>query len=143
MEAQNQSTPPALVLYDGLCGFCDGAVQWLLSRDKAGNLTYAPLQGETAAAVRARHPELPDQLDSIIFVEQDGAHERVYWYSRAAFRIATYLPSPWRALRLLGLIPRFLTDLGYRIVAKARYRIWGRLDACRLPSPEERARFLP
>lgn len=133
---------PRLVLYDGVCGLCDKSVQWLLDNDPEGRLRFAPLQGETAAAVLARHPEV-EEIDSILFVEREGDEERVYWRSRALFRIAAHLQTRWRALRLLRIFPAFLTDLGYRLVAKIRYRVWGKLDSCRVPTPDERARFLP
>ena len=132
-----------IVLYDGLCGFCDGAVQWLLARDRAGALRFAALQGETAAAVRARHPELPAGTDSILYVIGEGAGERLLWSSSAALEICAALPAPWRALRHLRLVPRPLRDLGYALVARLRYHIAGRREACRLPSAAERARFLP
>lgn len=132
-----------IVLYDGTCGFCDASIQWILARDRAGVFRFAAQQGETAAAIVARHPELPKDLDSLILVEGEGAEERVTWHSSAALGIAARLPGAWRALSWFGLLPRALTDLGYRMVARVRYRIWGRLDACRVPRPEERARFLP
>lgn len=132
-----------LVLYDGLCGFCDVTVQWLLAHDSAGRLRFAPLQGPTAAAVLARHP-LPEGLDSIVLVEgTGGADERVSWYATAIFRICGYLPSPWRAAAALRIVPRVFADLGYRAFAAVRFRVWGRRDACRVPTPAERARFLP
>lgn len=133
-----------LVLYDGLCGFCDATVSWLLRHDPEGRFRFAPLQGETAAALLARHPEVPADLDSIILVEAgpDGA-ERLSWHSTAAFRIGARLDQPWRALSWLRVLPRFLTDLGYRAFARIRYYIWGRREACRIPTPAERTRFLP
>jgi predicted DCC family thiol-disulfide oxidoreductase YuxK len=131
--------PPRLVLYDGHCGFCDASVQWLLDHDPEGRLRFAPLQGETAAAVRARGA-WPEGLDSIVFVE---GGERMSWRSTAAVRIASALPWPWRVLAAAWLVPWPLRDIGYRLVAAVRFRIWGRLDACRLPAPDEAARFLP
>lgn len=127
-----------LVLYDGVCGFCDASVQWLLRHDTEGRFQYAALQGETAAGVRAAHPELPQDLDSIVVV--DGT--RTYWRSEAVFRILRELPR-WRVLAWFAVLPRPLTDLGYRLVASVRLKIWGRLDQCRVPTPGERARFLP
>jgi predicted DCC family thiol-disulfide oxidoreductase YuxK len=127
------------VLYDGVCGFCNASVQWLLGRDKGGRLRYAPLQGPTAAAMRSRFPEIPTDIDTIVFIEGG----QVYMRSRAAFRIASNLPVPWSWLRAFGLLPVALTDLGYRLVASVRYRIWGRLEACRIPAASERALFLP
>ncbi len=139
MDAAPPDLPPRLVLYDGHCGFCDASVQWLLDHDPAGALRFAALQGETAAAALARH-RLPEGLDSIVYVE-DGA--RVSWRSTAAVRIARALPWPWKVLAGAWLVPWPLRELGYALVAKVRYRIWGRLDACRLPSADEAARFLP
>jgi predicted DCC family thiol-disulfide oxidoreductase YuxK len=134
--------PPRLVLYDGLCGLCDRSVRWLLDRDPEGRFRFAPLQSRIAAEIRARHSEIPGRLDSIVYVETGGTEERVYWESRAIFRICSHLDGPWRTLSCFGILPRFLTDLGYRAVARIRFRIWGRRAACRAPTPEERGRFL-
>ncbi|MES2641522.1 MAG: DCC1-like thiol-disulfide oxidoreductase family protein [Myxococcota bacterium] len=145
--AAPSSTTPALtgpiVLYDGLCGFCDASVQWILRTDTSARYRFAALQGDTAAAILARHPEIPQGLDSILLVEPDGTGERVSWHSAAIFRLCAGLPGPWRALAWLGFLPRFLTDLGYRAFARIRYLVWGRRESCRIPSPGERARFLP
>ena len=138
-----ETTPARLVLYDGVCGLCDKSVQWLLDKDEAGALRFAPLQGETAQAILARHPEVPEGLDSVLFVEREGGEERVRWRSRAIFHICRHLTGGWRALSWFRFLPAFLTDLGYRLIAKIRYRIWGKLDQCRAPTPDERARFLP
>lgn len=133
----------ALVLYDGVCGLCDHTVQWLLDHDPEGRLHFAPLQGETAAQIRLRHPELPADLDSVILVERAAQTERLWWHSRAVFRLAGHIGGWYRPLAALVWLPSALGDLGYRIVAKLRYRLFGTLEACRLPKPEERARFLP
>ncbi|MBM4366363.1 MAG: DUF393 domain-containing protein [Deltaproteobacteria bacterium] len=127
-----------IILYDGVCGFCNGLVQWLLRVDRAGAFQFAALQGRTAAELRALHQEIPVDLDTMVYVEE-GA---VYLRSRAFFAAARHLPPPWSWSRFLGFLPVMLTDAGYRLVAATRYRIWGRLDACRVPSPEQRARFL-
>ena len=138
-----ETLPPRLVLFDGVCGLCDKSVQWLLEHDPEGKLRFAPLQGETAEAVLARHPNLPAKLDSIIFVEQgDGGEEKAYARSRAVFHIVRHLGGAWRALAVFRFFPAFLTDIGYRFIAAIRYKVWGKLEACRVPSPEERARFL-
>ncbi|MEM9074620.1 MAG: DCC1-like thiol-disulfide oxidoreductase family protein [Myxococcota bacterium] len=137
-----EATGKRLVLYDGVCGLCDKSVQWLLENDPEGRLRFAPLQGDTAAEVLARHPEVGD-IDSIIYVEGTGDDEKVYWRSQAIFRLARHLQTGWRRLAIFRFVPAFLTDLGYRLIAKLRYRIWGKLDSCRIPTPDERARFLP
>lgn len=136
--------PSALVLYDGVCGLCDRSVQWLLSVDREEALFFAPLQGETAAAVLARHPELPPGTDSILFVERSpSGEERLTWRSTAVLRVCAHLPRPWRALGALSWVPTVLTDLAYRVVAALRYRLFGKLEMCRVPTPRERRRFLP
>lgn len=139
---QPGALPPRLVLYDGVCGFCDGAVQWLLAHDPAGRLHFAPLQGEAAAALRRQHPEIPEDLDTMVFVESDGGSSRVYLRSRAIWRTCAELAGPWRWLAWLRWLPQALSDAGYRYFARNRYRWFGRLDACRIPSPAQRQRFL-
>jgi predicted DCC family thiol-disulfide oxidoreductase YuxK len=142
MQSADAELPPRLVLYDGLCAFCDRTVQRLLDIDRDGRLRFAPLQGPTANAIRQRHPEIPADLDSIVFVERTAAAERVTWHSEAAWRIsdALGLRSPW--LTAVRWMPRRLADLGYRGFAAARYRLFGKLDQCRIPSPQQQARFL-
>ena len=134
--------PSRLVLFDGVCGFCDGAIRWLLARDRHARLRYAPLQGEIAAALRARHAEIPDDIDTIVYVEADDAGERVYLRSEAVYRVFAQLDGPWKAVAWLRWLPRGLSDWGYRIFARNRYRWFGRLDQCVAPRPEERARFV-
>ncbi len=131
--------PPRLFLYDGVCGLCDRTVQFLLARDPAGALRFAPLQGPTAAALATRHPEITGNLDTVIYLEDGVAYVR----SEAVLRACGHLPAPWRLLRALRWIPAVLRDVVYRLVARSRYRIWGRYDTCKLPSEDEAARFLP
>ena len=143
-EAQPAGAPAfeRLVLFDGVCVFCDRTVHWLMERDPAGRLRYAPLQGETAAALRRRHPEIPDDTDTLVYVEVEGGEERVYLRSAAVFRVCAQLsPRPgW--LRAATWLPTPLVDLGYRVFVAFRYRLFGRFDACRVPSADERERFL-
>ena len=135
--------PARLILYDGVCGFCNRAVERVLRADAAGKFHYAPLQGPTAAAVRGRHAEIPVDSDSIVYVCSTDATERVYVRADALFRICAELPRGWRLLAWLRWLPRGCTDLGYRLFAARRYHLFGRLDACPLPPPGAAARFLP
>jgi predicted DCC family thiol-disulfide oxidoreductase YuxK len=134
--------PPRLVLFDGVCVVCDAGMTWLIDHDPQGLFHYAPLQGPTAAAVRARHPEWPDQLDSIVLVTQTDHGEEIAFHSGAILQIASHLPAPWSWIGCLRLVPRPLRDLGYRAFAAVRYRVFGVHEACRIPTPEEAARFL-
>ena len=143
--------PPRIVFFDGVCGFCDHMVQWLMDQDPQGRLRFAPLQGECADAIRAcGASDFPADLDSLAFVEWRGApgdplspeslHIRVR--SQAVLAILAELPGPARHWAHARILPRWLTDLAYRAFARIRYRVFGKLDACAMPTPEQRARFL-
>ena len=132
-----------VLLYDGLCGFCDGTVQFILEHDRHGTLRFATLQGEYARGVIARHPELQG-VDSLVLVEpaNDSTSERVSVRSAGALRLARYLGGPWHLARAVAIVPRFLRDWAYDGFARVRYRVFGRYDSCPIPSPEQRARFI-
>ena len=129
--------PPRLVLYDGVCGMCNTYVQWLLDHDADGRLNYAALQGETAARLRAMHPEIPTELDTIVFV--DGG--RVDLRSQAIFNVARELRAPWRWSAVLKIVPRPIRDGVYKFIAKRRIAWFGEVDSCRLPRESEASRF--
>lgn len=135
--------PEHVVLYDGTCGFCHRTVQWIVAADARGQFHFAPLQGPTAAALRARHPALPDDLDSVVYVDRSTGTERVFVRADAILRVAERLDRrPWWTPWLRAL-PRPLADLGYRLVARNRHRLVDAEAACGLPAPAARARFLP
>jgi predicted DCC family thiol-disulfide oxidoreductase YuxK len=131
-----------LVLYDGVCGLCDRTVQTLLSADKKGVLTYAALQGETAATILKRHPQL-EGVDSIVYVRNPGANEEVFVKSGAVLRIFGDVGGKWSALAFFLVVPRFIRDGVYSWIAKNRYRWFGKYDSCKMPSAATRSRFLP
>ena len=128
-----------IVLYDGTCGLCARSVRWILHHERDRELAFAPLQGETAQALRARYPNIPATVDTVIYVDGERAHLR----SKAFLYLASHLRRPWRWMYAVRWLPGFVLNLGYRFVAAIRYKVWGRVDACELPSPEHRARFLP
>lgn len=128
-----------LVLYDGECGLCDRSVQWLLRHDARGVLSYAPLQGELAR----QFVDGKSEYDTIVLVERDEAGRvQLSQRSRAAFRILDKLGGGWRVVSWLRLLPAFVTDWGYRLVARNRLRWFGKVDACRIPDLAVRGRFL-
>ncbi len=126
------------MLYDGECGLCNRSVKFLIARD-GGQLYYAPLQGETAGALREEHPEIPRTLESVVLVD-DG---KVRLRSKAFLYGAKYLTRPWRWAYAFRWLPAFLLDLGYRFIARIRYRVWGKYDTCQLPTTDQRAKLLP
>lgn len=141
--ADPQRQRSRIVLFDGVCAFCNAGARWVAARDPEFRFAFAPLQGDTAAALRARHPEIPRESETLVLVEAVSGGERVTLRSRAVLRVLADLDTPWRHLALLGALPVALTDLVYRCVASLRYRFLGQLDACPLPAAEERDRFLP
>lgn len=127
-----------VVFFDGVCGFCNRSVDFVLSRDRAGRIRFAPLQGETAQ--RLLSPADVANLNSLVLWTPAGAYRR----TAAVCRILWLLGGGWAICgTLLWLIPRPLRDLGYALIARNRYRLFGRKETCRLPTPAERARFLP
>ena len=140
----NATHAESVLLYDGLCGFCDGAMQFILARDRRRTMQFAALQGEYAGALFKDFPEL-HAVDSLILVRSsaDNPTRLLLVRSDAVIAIAEYLGGPWRAVGwLLRVIPRRVRDWGYDAFAKRRFRLFGRRESCRLPSAEERARFL-
>lgn len=131
-------TPP-IVLYDGVCGLCNRLVKFIVARDRRGRFRFAALQGETGQALLRRHGLPTGDFDSAALVE-DG---RVYLRSAAVVRIMCGLGGVWRVFGIARVIPPRLLDVAYDAVARSRYRFFGRSDACVLPPPEIRARFLP
>ncbi len=130
-----------VLLYDGVCGFCNKTVQMILDRDRRGLMRFAALQSDYGRAVVARHPELRG-VDSVVYVEPAAGGERVYVRSDAALKVASYLGGLWKVLLAARLVPRVLRDYFYDLFARNRYRFFGKYDACLLPPPEVRARFL-
>jgi predicted DCC family thiol-disulfide oxidoreductase YuxK len=134
-------TQPVL-LYDGLCGFCNTTVQFIMGHESRATLNFAALQGTFAAGVIERHPELK-RVDSLVWVEGEGEMERVKVRSAAALRVAWYMGGFWRLVVVLWLIPRPLRDFAYDQFAQRRLKFFGRYGSCPVPSKAVRARFLP
>jgi predicted DCC family thiol-disulfide oxidoreductase YuxK len=137
MALMTTSTHPTL-LFDGVCNLCSGSVQFILKRDRQGHFRFASLQSEVGKRLMTEHGLDPDALSSVVLIEEG----RAYQESTAALRIARHLPGAWKLLRVLSVIPRPLRDAAYRLIARNRYRWFGKTEACWLPTPELRARFL-
>lgn len=134
----------ALLLYDGVCALCNGSVQFLMKRDRLDGFRYAPLQSDLGREVLARFDihEFPDGV--MLLVDALTPGERLYQRSDAVAAALERLSSRWWRVvgRMLRLMPRPLRDWGYGIVARFRYRVFGRYDTCPVPSPEQRGRLL-
>lgn len=131
-----------LVLYDGLCSFCDASVAWIIARDRAARVHFAALQSRAAHSALAAAGVAPDTAnarpDSVVLIHRG----RVRFRSDAALTIARLLGWPWSVLAIFLVIPRPLRDAVYAFVARHRYRWFARRDVCVPPPPAVRARFL-
>ena len=127
-----------IVLFDGVCNLCNGAVDFIIDRDPQARFRFAALQSEAARPLLERCGLPAEFLGNIVLVE-DGA---CYLRSTAALRIARRLATPWPLLYALVLVPRPLRDALYDWLARNRYRWFGKRESCRMPPPELEARFL-
>jgi predicted DCC family thiol-disulfide oxidoreductase YuxK len=130
-----------VILFDGHCNLCSGSVRFLIRRDPHARFRFASLQGEAARrlCMEAGAPlHAATKPDSIVLIADGRALER----SEAALAIAAYLGFPWRLFAFLRIVPRPIRDAAYRFVARNRDRWFGRTDACMVPTPELRARFI-
>ena len=128
----------AIVLFDGVCNFCNGTVNYVIERDGENYFKFAPLQSSVGRELLQKHEIDPAETDSVILIEGGAA----YTHSTAALRIAKRLPGFWAALYPLIVVPRPVRDFFYKLFAKNRYRLFGRQDACMMPTPEIREKFL-
>jgi predicted DCC family thiol-disulfide oxidoreductase YuxK len=132
-----------VMLYDGVCGFCNKSVQLILDQDKRGEMRFAALQSDYGKAVKARYPFL-EKIDSVVLLEQTPGdkEERVFVRSSAALRLASYLGGAWKLFLVFYIMPAPLRDFFYDLFAKYRYKFFGKHDACMLPDANVRSRFL-
>lgn len=128
----------ATILFDGVCNFCNSSVQFIIDRDPTQNFRFASLQSTVGQNLLRVHGLDPNQLSTMVLLQEGKAFTR----STAALRIARGLRQPWPWLYGLVLFPRFLRDAAYSWFAARRYQWFGKSEACRLPTPEFRSRFL-
>ncbi|WP_010495791.1 thiol-disulfide oxidoreductase DCC family protein [Paenibacillus elgii] len=127
-----------LVFYDGVCGFCQRVVQFIIPRDRSAVFRFVAIQSETGSRLLRRHGLDPAELNTFVLLEQG----RVYTRSTAGLRVLRRLDGAWPLLYAFIVVPRPLRDVVYRWIAANRYRFFGKSDSCMLPPPEVRERFL-
>jgi predicted DCC family thiol-disulfide oxidoreductase YuxK len=128
----------AVVLFDGVCNLCNGIVRFVIRRDPRAHFQFAPLTSEAAARALASASFTGPLPDTVVLIDEG----RVFMRSDAALRIARKLGFPWPLAYGLVIVPRGLRDWLYDVVARHRYRWFGRRDTCMVPTPAVRARFL-
>ena len=127
-----------ILLFDGHCNFCNAWVKYIIRRDNAKKIQFAPLQSQVGRKMLEEQNIDVDYTDSLVFFEE----ERFSVSSTAALRIFSYLDGWERHLHLLSFVPRPFRDTVYRFIAKYRYKWFGRSEQCMVPTPELRERFL-
>ena len=128
----------SVILFDGVCNLCNGFVTFVIARDPAGRFQFGPLQSSAAQCLLGSIDSREEWPDSMVLVENGRAWTR----SAAALRIARGLSFPWPLAYVFVVVPRPLRDWIYNLVARNRYRWFGKRDVCMVPTRELRARFI-
>lgn len=127
-----------IILFDGVCHFCNGAVQFIIKRDPRGLFSFAALQSKPGQDLLEKWDLPTDTFNTMVYVKGN----QVYTKSTAALKIARELKGVWPLLYALILIPKPVRDTAYDLIAKNRYKWFGQKNECIIPSPDVRKRFL-
>ena len=128
----------SILLFDGVCNLCNGVVQFVIKRDQKDKFVFAALQSNAGQALLKKQNLPTDDFESFILVENDI----VYNKSTAALRVAKSLGSGWQLLYAFIIVPKFIRDFVYTLVANSRYKVFGKRDNCIVPTTELNAKFL-
>jgi predicted DCC family thiol-disulfide oxidoreductase YuxK len=128
----------SILLFDGVCNLCNGSVQFVIKRDPKGKFLYAPLQSEVGQALLEQYDLPVETMNSVVLVENG----KVYTRSDAPLQVARGLGGLWPITAIFFLVPRFIRDGIYDWIARNRYRWFGKREACMIPTPELKQRFL-
>ena len=127
----------SILLFDGVCNFCNDSVNFIIRRDPDKKFRFAPLQSEFGIEMRKKYA-IADDVDSVVLIENENA----YMHSTAALRIAKNLGGIYSLAYVFIIVPSFIRDTFYKLFAKYRYRLFGQKDICMMPTPDVRERFL-
>ena len=127
-----------IVLFDGVCNFCNYWVRFAIRHNKKKNLRFGALQGATAQKLLPQFSISTNELSSVIFIYNGKA----YTQTSAALQICRNLDGGWKLFYGLYIIPKFIRDFFYNIIAKNRYKWFGKKESCMIPGPEIKSRFL-
>ena len=136
MSNPKEVTHP-IILFDGVCNFCNRMVNFAIRNDKKGKLKFAPLQSEIGVNLKKQF-QISPTADTVIFIENGKS----YTYAKAAIRISKYLDWPAKAFNVFRIIPSFISQPLYKWFAKRRYKWFGKKETCMIPTDEVKARFL-
>lgn len=137
-SAAQLSKQHQIVLFDGVCTLCNQSIDFIIRRDEQDVFKFASLQSEFAQELLKDYPVDAQALDSVLLIKD----AKLYQKSTAALHIAKQLRGGWKLMYGFIIVPKFLRDAVYQWIARNRYRWFGKKETCRLPTPEERAKFL-
>ena len=127
-----------IILFDGLCHLCDGSVQFVIRQDRQGIFRFAPLQSRAGEVLLEKFGLLHNPIDSFVLVYKG----RAFTQSSAALQVLNLLPWYWKWTQVFRIVPPFIRNAVYRLIARNRYRWFGKRQQCMIPSPEVKSRFL-
>jgi predicted DCC family thiol-disulfide oxidoreductase YuxK len=127
-----------IVLFDGVCNLCNGLVRFILKRDRTGKFKFASLQSEIGQQWLQRFGIAKNEFESFVLIQGD----KYYLKSGAALKMLRELGGIWKAFYVFIVVPRPVRDFMYDLIAKSRYKIFGKRDVCMVPTPELKERFL-
>ncbi|HHS95742.1 MAG TPA: thiol-disulfide oxidoreductase DCC family protein [Phaeodactylibacter sp.] len=132
-----KNTRPIL-LFDGICKLCNASVQFIIKKDKDALFRFASLQSEVGQSLLQNHQLSTKELESAVLLVED----KVYTRSSAALQVLRRLGLPWSLMAVFLLLPKGIRDIAYNIIAKNRYRWFGKKDSCMMPTEDIKSRFL-
>ena len=127
-----------IVIFDGVCNFCNGAVNFIIKRDPEGVFAFTPMQSELAHELTVRFNVPNVGVDTLLLIKNG----RCYVFSDAVLEIAKNLTGLWFLFNVSKVVPRPIRDAAYKLFARNRYKFFGRTEACMVPSDEVRSRFI-
>ncbi|WP_211829382.1 thiol-disulfide oxidoreductase DCC family protein [Kistimonas asteriae] len=127
-----------IIIFDGICNFCNGAVNFIIERDSKGVFKFSPMQSEIAQELISKHQINEAGYDTFLLIK----NEQCFVRTNAALEITKDLDGLWFMFRVLKIIPSVIRDFFYRLFARNRYNLFGKRSACMVPSKEVRDRFL-
>ena len=138
MTSRTGGRPHPIVLFDGVCNLCTASVQFIIRRDRAAIFYFAPLQSEIGREICQSHGLDPVDVQTFVLISRG----RMLVRSDAAIEVISRFGGAWKFVTIFRLIPRVVRDWIYSTIARNRYRWFGRADACMIPTPDVKARFL-
>ncbi|MCU0392224.1 MAG: thiol-disulfide oxidoreductase DCC family protein [Thermoflexibacter sp.] len=127
-----------IVIFDGVCNLCNGAVNFLIDIDKKNRLHFASLQSEFGQEILKAHNMQTQDFNTFIFL----SHGQLFTRSTAALEVMKIVGGIWSSVAILKFVPRIIRDGVYKLISKYRYSIFGKREACRVPTPELKSKFL-